>query len=323
MVAFLGLFVSCASPPKRLSQASAAPLLGETFPASDGDSLPFRRWLPAGRSTDIVVVAVHGLGGAASDWRPLGEYLAPRGVAVYAHELRGMGNDPKRQRRGHIGHRGKWIDDLAAFTQQVRASHPEKPLFLYGESLGGLIGIGFLAKNPFPLNERPCGMILASPIVGVDAKVPRWHRLLLSVGARLIPRWRWRLLDLAPEGSDPQVVSTTTHEDQMAQTPHAMSHFSLRMLHEIQRLVSENREFLTHNTYPILVLHGGKDVFSTPEEIQQFYGRIGGNHKSGYLFPEGYHLLLHDHGATTVMQVIQKWLVENQKSCHMNDFSDG
>lgn len=67
-----------------------------------------------------VIIAVHGLSGAASDFRPLGAYAAAQGVITYAYELRGQGNDPIRTRRGDIKHSRLWLADLADFTRLVR-----------------------------------------------------------------------------------------------------------------------------------------------------------------------------------------------------------
>ena len=95
--------------------ATAPPRLsGKSWISSDGSEFPFTRWA-AGSRPEKVVVAIHGLSGAASDFCPLGEYLSSRSTAVYSYELRGQGNDPQRDRVGDIRRPELWYADLDAF----------------------------------------------------------------------------------------------------------------------------------------------------------------------------------------------------------------
>lgn len=283
------------------------------FSAPDGTEFPYSRWLPE-ESPQSIILAIHGLGGAASDWRPLGEYFQKRGVAVYAQELRGMGNDPEKARVGDLDRKDGWLEDFTSFALRVQATHPDIPVFWYGESLGGIIGTHLLSKAE-TLGLRPAGFILASPIVQISGKLPLWQAWGLRLGAHLVPRYRLDILDLAKNDAPPaQVVSTTSHEAQLDQTPHAVQKFSLRLLNRIRSLVEANRTSIRGNILPILVLYAGHDVFTAPSEVEAFYGEIGGDQKAKHYFPEGFHLLLHDVGSAKILQEIENWLVKVQKN---------
>ena len=296
---------------------SPAPWTPTQFTAPDGSSFGYTKWLPDGEPRGIVL-ALHGLGGAASDWRPLGEHLQKRGLAVYAHELRGMGNDPLPDRVGHLDRRSGWFEDFASFALRVQAAHPDVPIFWYGESLGGIIGTNLL-EEAHRHGLRLSGFILASPIVRVTGKLPFWQEWALCLGSRVAPGFRIRLQSLAPSDQPPpQVVSNTTHEAQLAKTPHAVTRFSLRMLDQIRRLVKENRHLVKKNRRPILVLYAGHDVFTPPEEVEEFFGEIGGIHKERRFYPEAYHLLLHDTGSAIILREIEIWLEGNLNSWQIN-----
>ena len=58
--------------------------------ASNGDMLPVRTWLPAGRPRRVVV-ALHGMVTHAGWFATLGELLAARNVALVAPDRRGNG----------------------------------------------------------------------------------------------------------------------------------------------------------------------------------------------------------------------------------------
>ncbi len=84
----------------------------------------------AGTPLRAVVITVHGLSGAASDFWMLDESLPPRGIAVCGLELRGMGNDPDVKQRGDIPSVRIWERDLLTFHNLVRARHPGVPVYL-------------------------------------------------------------------------------------------------------------------------------------------------------------------------------------------------
>ena len=298
------LLASCQTPMIKIPTATWTPT---HFTAPNGTAFPYSTWLPTS-APRAVILAIHGLGGAASDWRPLGEYFQERGVAVYAHELRGMGNDPVSERIGDLDRPQGWFEDFTSFALRVQSTHPDIPIFWYGESLGGIIGT-HLSDKATTLGLRPSGFILASPIVQVTGKLPFWQSWLLLLGAAVTPTYRLDIQSLAGKESPPaQVVSTTSHEDQLEHTPHAVDRFSPRLLQRISTLVRANRALVRKNSRPLLVLYAGHDIFTKPAEVEQFFGEIGGNHKEKQFYPEGYHLLLHDVGSAEILSDIEIWL---------------
>ncbi len=136
------VLASCSAP-----RTQVRPALGATtWTSTDGKQMPWRGWrVPSGTKPRGVIIAVHGLSGATQDFHLLGERLSPQGIAVYAYELRGQGNDPDRARRGDIDHPRTWLNDLEAFHQLVRERHPGVPILWYGESLGSLIALHMAA----------------------------------------------------------------------------------------------------------------------------------------------------------------------------------
>jgi len=60
---------------------------------------------------------------------------------------------------------------------------------------------------------------------------------------------------------------------------------------------------------PVLVLHGGKDVFSDPKDVEKFAGGFGQqNLVTRKYYPESFHLLFYDHQNDLVINDITKWL---------------
>ncbi|MDC0302683.1 lysophospholipase, partial [bacterium] len=60
---------------------------------------------------------------------------------------------------------------------------------------------------------------------------------------------------------------------------------------------------------PILVLHGGKDVFSDPKDVERFFEGLPAEIPSTRKFyPESFHLLFHDHQSDQVVADITEWI---------------
>ncbi|MDH3600801.1 MAG: lysophospholipase [Candidatus Tectomicrobia bacterium] len=59
---------------------------------------------------------------------------------------------------------------------------------------------------------------------------------------------------------------------------------------------------------PALVLYAGHDAFVTPDAVEPFFDRIASTDKEKYLFPDSYHLLLHDDDHDIVLEHIKAWI---------------
>lgn len=306
MVLVCACLASCA----QLKPREARPALGEKeWVSYDGKAMPCRATLPPhGTKLQGVVITVHGLSGAASDFWLLHERLPPRGFAVYGYELRGQGNDPDVSARGDIMSSRQWLRDLETFHLLVKRRHPDAKVFWYGESLGSLIALHTMASR-LRLSRDPDGIILASPVAGFRVAVSDFRKWLLNTAAALTPRQRYSLGELAGvDESRIHVTSTSTLGGQMAMTPHHVENFTLRLLAEIGRLLDENPKAARRIGLPVLFLASPNDVLSSPDQVQTLFRQIDSEKKTLHWYTRSYHLLLHDVQHEDVVADILKWL---------------
>lgn len=302
---FLGL-TSCSSLPK-VSQRPE--LRAQDWVSYDGKVMPWQSWpVAAGSKPRGIVIAVHGLSGAASDFWYLGEQLPPQGYMVYAYDLRGQGKDPVKENRGDIHSAKEWQRDLETFHMLVQKRHPNVPIFWYGESLGSLVCLHTAANR---LNDRrdPAGIVLASPVAGLKMTVSGFRRWLLETAAKLSPRSRYSLGDLA--GVDEkkiQVTSATTHGSQMSVTAHHIHSFTLRLLTEIGGMLDENPNAAKKLSMPVLFLASPNDILSSPDQVQTLFSQVRSPKKKLLWYTRSYHLLLHDVQRAEVTQDLVRWL---------------
>jgi acylglycerol lipase len=148
---------------------------------ADGSILRTVHW-PEPGDTWARALIVHGLGEHAGRYANVAQPLAAAGIDVHGYDLRGFGASAGP--RAYVERWSDYHDDLEARLIDVRAAGRDRPLILYGHSMGGLIAAGYV------LSDRPRALpdllVLSSPALG-DA-YPAWKRSLAAGLDRLVPR---------------------------------------------------------------------------------------------------------------------------------------
>ena len=281
-----------------------------TWTTLDDEVFPYSVWESASQPPRAIIVAVHGLSGAALDYEPLGSHLCGEGVTTYAIELRGQGNDPVAARRGDLAALEKWYGDLRAFFCLVRGQHTRTPVYYYGESMGAALLTRFLALAD--KSEQPAGLILASPVVLVPGN-PTWLRLAVFRFCHFIaPR---RRVDVSQytrrrDANDPKywVTRDAAHRQWFETASHRITSFTFRFFKCHFDLLSGCMEAAPGIAVPVLVIYASNDVYISPAEVEKFVERLGSREKEAQLFPEAYHLLLHDLDKNQALERIERWL---------------
>lgn len=137
-----------------------------------------RHWRSETETGLGVLLCVHGLSEHSNRYAPLATTVRRAGLDVLAVDLYGHGRSPGP--RGHL--RNFELDHLGAVDQLMAAADEaglEAPRFLLGHSLGGLIVARWAQIH---MNEnRLAGLILMTPFVAPQIRVPGWKRLLASL----------------------------------------------------------------------------------------------------------------------------------------------
>lgn len=294
--------VASSAKDRRAGQADA-PLLfdqGEAD-AMEGDTAA----LPVEKG---IVIGVHGLSGAASDFWPFGQRASAAGWKVYAYELRGQGNDPDAASRGDIRTRWQWVEDLAGFTAAVRRRHPGLPIFWYGESLGSLIILQTATHRP-ELVKHVDGVILSCPVVGLRVKLPPLREAVIKTAMRLVPWYKVPIEKLGGvRAEDIFITAGTSVGKNMLTTPHYVPAFSLRLFRQINKFIEGSGQTAQKWRLPLLVLYTPNDVLTSREQVEAFFAKVPVADKTKRFYPNCYHLLLHDVDRERVLKETMAWM---------------
>jgi acylglycerol lipase len=240
------------------------PSLVSRATAADGTDLLVRHW-PAfgtelgGTSMEPAwasVLLVHGLGEHSGRYEHVGEQLSSAGLDVHAFDLRGNGRSGGR--RGHVDRWSQFHDDLAERLTAVRNRSVDRPVVLYGHSMGGLVVLGYL------LSERPKPDLVVVTSPGLDSTLASWKKVIAPVLGRLAPTLAIpNAIDGTTLSRDPRVAERVAADPDCARA--STGRFGAEALAEQARV----RRGLINLSVPILVLHGLDDglVPSSASEI--------------------------------------------------------
>lgn len=278
----------------------ATPALGDGHVVmSDGTRLPLERWNARG-DTRRVVLALHGFNDFRLGQRPLADWLRRAGATVYAYDQRGF---------GATGQRGIWpgeerlVNDLATVLRLLRQRHPDRPLYVLGESMGAAVTILTLARNDAPAVD---GAILSAPAVWHRELQPWYQRTGLWLGEHLAPGWRldtgW--VDVDPS-DDPAVLRYWREHPLVIREPRADTVAGLT------DLMSHALEAADDFDAPALILYGGRDEVIPPPPVCALLRRLPPAGKAPWRFafyPDGYHFLSRDTRSWETLADITAWL---------------
>lgn len=191
------------------------------------------------------MLLVHGLGEHSGRYEHVGDQLSLAGLDVHAFDLRGNGRSGGR--RGHVDRWSQFHDDLAVRLTVVRNQASDRPVVLYGHSMGGLVVLGYLL-SPRP---KPDLVVVTSP--GLDSTLARWKAvapLLDRIAPTLaIPN----AIDGSTLSRDPRVAEKAAADPDCARA--STGRFGAEALAEQARV----RRDYSAITLPMLVLHGLDD----------------------------------------------------------------
>jgi alpha-beta hydrolase superfamily lysophospholipase len=230
--------------------------------AHDGTPLLVREWRVESGRPRATLLLVHGLAEHSGRYEHVGAHFAAAGIETHALDLRGFGASGGA--RAWLGRWSELHDDVEERITALRAAVPERPLVLYGHSLGGLVCLGYVLDG----RSRPDLLVLSAPAINAD--IPAWQRALVAVLSRVAPR---ASLPNRLEGSvlstDP-AVGVDYFADPL--NVHASTaRFGFLAFAEQGRVA----EALDRLTIPTLVIHGGDDSLVPTATSAVFEGRQG------------------------------------------------
>lgn len=234
-----------------------------TITAADGVTLAVDdRTLPAPRAR---VVIVHGYAEHLGRYDEFVSRLEARNFECHRFDLRGHGHSGGIA--AHVARFDEYVDDLGLVIERVRSAvGVDRPFFVVGHSLGGLIALETIRRRP----ESCDGLVVSSPFLRRGFEVSRAQQVLASIASRVAPTLSLDSpLDPALVSNDPEVVAAYAND------PLVRRRTTPRWFTEVE---SAQVEICTHAeevVVPFLMLLGENDQIADHLLAAGVFERIG------------------------------------------------
>lgn len=274
----------------------------KTFTWKSHDRVQYftRHWRKEG-SIKGALALIHGLGEHSGRYQHVASTLTEAGLAIMAFDLQGHGKTEGK--RGHILSYSSLLDGIDELLSQLQEEYPDRPLFLYGHSLGGNLVLNYSLSYP----KRLTGVIATSPWLRL-AFTPSPLKVLLG---RLIHR-------IYPSFSQKNsiVEGTLSHgedvEEAYREDPLVHNQISARLFFQAYDKGIWALENASSLETPLLLLHGTGDRITSWKASRLFSQRA--RDCTFKAWENLYHELHHEIEKERVLSCITRWLKEHRKT---------
>jgi alpha-beta hydrolase superfamily lysophospholipase len=219
------------------------------------------------------------------------------GFAVYGIDHVGHGKSGGT--RVYVKRFEDFTNMLKIYFDMVRNWQPEKPIFLAGHSMGGLISVAYLLDHQAELT----GAVLSGPAIKVHETISSTAIFVGKVLSALVPKRG--LIQLEAEGvsRDPTVVQAYV-SDPLVCHGKITARLSAELVKTIRRVTAEANKI----TLPILILQGSADKLVDPEGAQMLYNTVSSTDKTIKIYDGLYHEVYNEPEHNQVLGEVKAWL---------------
>ncbi|HEY0523633.1 MAG TPA: alpha/beta hydrolase [Stellaceae bacterium] len=297
-----------AANPLPSARANAATLTDKRFVTSDGTALPLCAWVPD-EAPRAVVLALHGFNDYSNAFAVPGPAFARHGILTYAYDQRGFGAGPNH---GRWAGQDKMVGDAVEAARLLRRRHPDLPLYVMGESMGGAVAILAASGTATTAPADVDGVILVAPAV--------WGRQTMNMFERA---GLW-LADLMPSlhvsGSDLPITVMPSDNLPMLRAfnadPFVIKETRADAVAGLVDLMSSALDAAPRFAAPALILYGERDEIVPRPPVARMVAnlpRSAGTRQRVAFYPRGYHMLMRDLSGDVVIDDAIAW-IENHKA---------
>jgi len=275
------------------------------FKGARDQQIYFQNWLPEGEVKAVLLV-VHGLAEHSGRYMNLVHHFLPLGYAVYAIDHLGHGRSEGT--RVYVERFTDYTDMVVAFRERIRERQKDKPVFLIGHSLGGLIGALYLIEHQGEL----AGAVLSGPLVKIPDNILAVTIFLGKVFSVLVPRLG---LIAPPEAAgvsrNPAVVRAY-ETDPLVYRGKTTARLGSEILKAMQRIGTEAPRI----TVPLLILQGSADRLVSPSGARILHDQVSSPDKRIILYDGLYHEVYNEPEHDQVLLDVETWIESHLRLAH-------
>lgn len=255
----------------------------------------YRRW-PIDAPKAVVLI-VHGLGEHCERYDAVASTMNQAGYAVESIDLPGHGNS--QGTRGFIESFAHFEDAVLSLYQKIGEWHPDKPVFLLGHSMGGLIASHLLLKH----QDKFKGALLSGAAIESPQQPPAIQVAIVRLISKLFPKAGVMTLDASGISRDPAVVENYMNDPLVNK-----GKLSARLLVEMFNSMDECKAGASSISLPVFIMHGSKDDMTSPNGSQLLFDSVSSGDKTIKIYEGLMHEILNEPEGPQITQEIIEWM---------------
>lgn len=244
---------------------------------------PMRVWIDPRVQPRACLLCIHGLGLHSGMYEFFGKGAAKAGVAVYAMDVRGFGAWMNAGGKAKVDFEGCLVDVKNSLIA-IRQKHPNLPVYLLGESMGGAIALRAASLYPKLID----GLISSVP---AEERFKQ-KRTSLKVAANVLRRPKRRKNignDIVDQASTNEALKQDWKNDPLSRLD-----LSPKELIQFQAFMNDNHDSAKNVTsLPVLFVQGTKDKLVKPEGTWELFNKLATKDKV-FLAVPGEHLIFEE-----------------------------
>lgn len=258
-----------------------------------------QHWLPDAKPHAIVLIA-HGLGEHSDRYAHVAATLIEHGYGVYALDHRGHGrSDGDRVLVSDFT--DYFVADLRTYGNEIRAIHPDTPLFLYGHSMGSLIALLFTLRY----QDELAGLITTGTALKLAGTNPIAVSLMQTT-SNILPNARLIGVDANGISRDRAVVKAYIDDPLVYH-----GRIPLVTLAALQEAADLCIQHLPDLRLPFLAMHGSEDPLTLVKGAHIVLEHSGSPDTIVKIYEGLYHEIVNEPEQEQVFEDMLNWLGEH------------
>ncbi len=182
---------------------------------------------------------------------------------------------------------------------RVRAAEGDRPIFLMGNSMGGLI----VCRWTILRKPQIAGLIMTGPLLALSDGLYHWQRHLAAPAGAVVPWLRVPRIPFAWLARSAEAVADFRNDPLVCHCG-----FTVRLAAQILRTVKDLSDRTAALDVPLLVLHGGDDHICDPAGSRALYRNAASIDKTLQVYDGLYHEILDEPKRNRVLADLIAWL---------------
>ena len=253
-------------------------------------NVPYLSWLPGKRKARVAMLCIHGFSLHKGCFEAFGQAMAKEGIAVYAMDLRGFGELKDKGDNTELDFDG-CLADIKGMLELIHKRHPDLPVIILGESMGGAVALRATALYPDLLS-------------GLIAAVPARDRFGMTgkekvVGLRAVLRTLFGgftrpIKDVAMSAVE-KISKKEEVRSEWKSDPLMRTSFSPKEFVQLDRFMADNLEVASMvKQTPVLFIQGTNDKLIRPAGTWKLYERLATPRRQMVLSKNSEHLIFEE-----------------------------